>query len=34
VITFDKLAGPLFLTINDAPTQFDGNLGELAVTID
>jgi hypothetical protein len=33
VIVVDKLSGPLYLTINDAPGFFDDNLGELKVTI-
>jgi hypothetical protein len=33
VITVEKIVGPLFLTINDAPNCFDDNTGELIVTI-
>lgn len=33
VLTIDKVSGPLFLTINDAPGCFDDNTGELQVTI-
>jgi hypothetical protein len=33
VLTIDKLVGPLYLTINDAPGCFDDNSGELSVTI-
>jgi hypothetical protein len=33
VLTIEKAAGPLFLTINDAPGFFEDNTGALAVTI-
>jgi hypothetical protein len=33
VLTIDRISGPLFLTINDAPGFFDDNTGELQVTI-
>jgi|HubBroStandDraft_6_1064221.scaffolds.fasta_scaffold1012325_1 hypothetical protein len=33
VLTIDKILGPLYLTINDAPGCFDDNSGELNVTI-
>jgi hypothetical protein len=33
VLTLDKQAGPLYLTINDAPAFLSDNSGELKVTI-
>jgi hypothetical protein len=33
VLTIDKSAGPLFLTINDAPGFFEDNTGALTVAI-
>jgi hypothetical protein len=33
ILNIDKIAGPLYLTINDAPAFFDDNTGEIDVTI-
>jgi hypothetical protein len=34
VLTIDKASGPLYLTINDAPSGFDDNVGEVRVIIE
>lgn len=34
VLTVDKASGPLYLTINDAPSGFDDNLGSLTITVE
>ena len=34
VVTIDRPAGPLYLTINDAPSFFDDNSGELQVLVE
>jgi hypothetical protein len=34
VLTLEKSTGPLYLTINDAPSAFDDNLGEVGVVIE